>query len=104
MDKAAGFGPISDLMTQYIVRRVLYMVLSLAVLSLVAFMIIQLPPGDYVTTFVHMMQQRGIAVDEAMMRALYERYAFDRAGARAVPQMDRQHCPARRHGRVDGVQ
>ena len=65
-------------MTQYIGRRVLYMVLSLAVLSLVAFMIIQLPPGDYVTTFVHMMQQRGIAVDEAMMRALYERYAFDR--------------------------
>ena len=65
-------------MTQYIVRRVLYMVLSLGVLSMVAFMIIQLPPGDYVTTFVHMMQQRGIAVDEAMMRALYERYAFDR--------------------------
>ena len=65
-------------MTQYIVRRLFYVVLSAAVLSIVAFIIIQLPPGDFVTKFVFQMEQRGLVVDEAMMRALYQRFGFDR--------------------------
>ena len=65
-------------MTQYIIRRLFYVVLSAAVLSVVAFIIIQLPPGDFVTRFVYQMEQRGLVVDEAMMRALYQRFGFDR--------------------------
>ena len=65
-------------MSQYIVRRLFYLVLSAAVLSIVAFLIIQLPPGDFVTKFVFQMEQRGLVVDEAMMRALYQRFGFDR--------------------------
>ena len=65
-------------MTQYIVRRLFYVVLSAAVLSIVAFLIIQLPPGDFFTKFVFQMKQRGLVVDEAMMRALYQRFGFDR--------------------------
>ena len=65
-------------MTQYITRRLFYVVLSAVALSIVAFIIIQLPPGDYVTQFVFQMEQRGLVVDEAMMRALYQRFAFDR--------------------------
>ena len=65
-------------MTQYITRRLFYVVLSAVALSIVAFIIIQLPPGDYVTQFVFQMEQRGLVVDEAMMRALYRRFAFDR--------------------------
>ena len=65
-------------MPQYIARRLFYVVLSAVALSIVAFIIIQLPPGDYVTQFVFQMEQRGLVVDEAMMRALYQRFAFDR--------------------------
>lgn len=49
-------------MALLVVRRLLYMIVLLAVLSVVAFLIIQLPPGDWVTTFVYQMQQRGIIV------------------------------------------
>ena len=65
-------------MTQYITRRLFYVVLSAVALSIVAFIIIQLPPGDYVTQFVFQMERRGLVVDDAMMRALYQRFAFDR--------------------------
>ena len=47
-------------MTQYIIRWLFYVVLSVAVLSIVAFTIIQLPPGDFVTRFVYQMEQRGL--------------------------------------------
>ena len=65
-------------MSQYIVRRLFYLVLSAAVLSAVAFLIIQLPPGDFVTKFVFQMEQRGLVVSEEMMKGLYARFAFDR--------------------------
>ena len=65
-------------MSHYIVRRLFYLVLSAAVLSVVAFLIIQLPPGDFVTKFVFQMEQRGLVVSEEMMKALYARFAFDR--------------------------
>lgn len=65
-------------MASYIFRRLFYMVISLGALSVVAFVIIQLPPGDYISTFVQQMEFRGIVVDEAMMRSLFDRFAFDR--------------------------
>ena len=65
-------------MSQYIVRRLFYLVLSAAVLSMVAFLIIQLPPGDFVTKFVFQMEQRGLVVSDEMMRGLYARFGFDR--------------------------
>ena len=68
----------SQAMIQYLVRRLFYMVISACALSIVAFIIIQLPPGDYVTKFVFQLRQLGLVVDEAMMRTLYERFAFDR--------------------------
>ncbi|KKK48973.1 hypothetical protein LCGC14_3139740, partial [marine sediment metagenome] len=36
-------------MLQYSLRRLLYMVLTLLVVSVVTFIVIQLPPGDYLT-------------------------------------------------------
>ena len=54
------------------------MVISLGALSIVAFVIILLPPGDYISTFVQHMEFRGLVVDVAMMRSLFDRFAFDR--------------------------
>ena len=64
-------------MALHLVRRFIYMIVLLAVLSVVAFIIIQLPPGNWVTTFVYQMQQRGIVVDDQMMQSLYKRFGFD---------------------------
>ena len=39
-------------MLRFIAKRLLWMVPSLIVVSFLAFVLIQLPPGDYVTTFI----------------------------------------------------
>ena len=64
-------------MLQYIVRRIIYMVVLLLVLSFVSFLIIQLPPGDYLSTMIQNMRNLGMTVDEQMIRALENRYGLD---------------------------
>lgn len=64
-------------MGRYIVRRVLYMFPTLFGMSLIAFMIIQLPPGDYLTSMVAMMTESGQTVDPAQIARLREVYGFD---------------------------
>ncbi|MFN8447719.1 MAG: ABC transporter permease [Anaerolineae bacterium] len=64
-------------MTQYVLRRLLASLATLFVLSVVTFIIIDLPPGDYVTTYVSELRHRGDPVDQATIVALRERYGFD---------------------------
>ena len=64
-------------MASYIVRRIIYMLLLLLILSFVSFMIIQLPPGDYLSTMIQNMRNLGMTVDEDMIRALETRYGLD---------------------------
>ena len=45
-------------MANYIVRRIVYMILLLLVLSFVSFIIIQLPLGDYLSTMVDNLRNR----------------------------------------------
>lgn len=63
-------------MLQYIVRRVLYMIPTLFVISIVSFVIIQLPPGDYLTSLVATMASTGETVDRAQLVALEQRYGL----------------------------
>jgi peptide/nickel transport system permease protein len=64
-------------MANYIVRRIVYMFLLLLILSFVSFMIIQLPPGDYLSTMIQNMRNLGMTVDEDMIRSLETRYGLD---------------------------
>ena len=64
-------------MANYIVRRIVYMILLLLILSFVSFIIIQLPPGDYLSTMIQNMRNLGMTVDEEMIRALESRYGLD---------------------------
>ncbi|RLE09486.1 ABC transporter permease [Candidatus Aerophobetes bacterium] len=64
-------------MSSYIIRRFLYMIIILMVVSVVSFIIIQLPPGDYITTYVAQLQASGTPVDEAMIASLTKRYGLD---------------------------
>ncbi len=65
-------------MVKYILRRVLLMVPMLIMASVVSFILIQLPPGDFVTAHVAELYEGGAdpAYVEAEIRALEERYGF----------------------------
>jgi peptide/nickel transport system permease protein len=60
----------------YVARRCLYMIPTLFGISVVAFAIIQLPPGDFLTTLVARMENQGERMDQAQMAALRERYGL----------------------------
>lgn len=64
-------------MLGYILKRILYMIPTLFGISLIAFLIIQLPPGDYLTSMVANMENNGQTVDPNQLAALREQYGFD---------------------------
>lgn len=65
-------------MFKYIVKRLLIMIPLLLLLSIVVFVIIQLPPGDFLTTYISKLQSTGVAVNEEYVEALKLRYGLDK--------------------------
>ncbi len=65
-------------MTSYIIRRLLFMVLVLFLMTIVSFVVIQLPPGDFLTSYIVRLQQNGQAADQAAVAALRAQYGLDR--------------------------
>ncbi len=63
-------------MLQYIARRIVMMIPTLFLVSVVAFIIIQLPPGDYLTSYVTQLSSMGDLVDESTIQALRDRYGL----------------------------
>lgn len=63
-------------MLEYISRRILYMVPTVIAVSLVSFAIIQLPPGDYLTTVLAQLSAQGDLVEEDVIAALGARYGL----------------------------
>jgi peptide/nickel transport system permease protein len=63
-------------MLGYILRRVLLMIPTLFVISVISFVIIQLPPGDYLTTYAAQMSSQGDTIDAQALDALKERYGL----------------------------
>ena len=63
-------------MLRFFAGRLLAMVLTLWAVSFVAFAIIQLPPGDYLTTYVATLSANGDRVDPATIEALRRQYGF----------------------------
>jgi peptide/nickel transport system permease protein len=61
----------------YVLRRILYMVPTVVAISIVAFVVIQLPPGDFLTSLVAGMADQGQTVDAAQIAALQQRYGLD---------------------------
>jgi len=64
-------------MLLYVLRRFLYMIILLLILSLATFIIIQLPPGDFITTYLQKLQTGGSSVDQAQIAALKKQYGLD---------------------------
>ncbi len=64
-------------MLQYIIRRILTMIPTLLIISLLVFVIIQLPPGDYLESYIAELQSQGESVDEQKIQFLREQYGLD---------------------------
>lgn len=63
-------------MLLYIARRVLLIVPTMLVVSIVAFIIIQLPPGDFLTVLASRLASTGETLDQASLEALKIRYGL----------------------------
>lgn len=64
-------------MASYIVRRILIGLLTIWFITVISFIIIQLPPGDYVTSYIIKIEQMGGSVGDERAEELRERYGLD---------------------------
>ncbi len=65
-------------MLAYIIRRILAMIPMLIAISFIAFVIIQLPPGDYMTTLQAIQGSSGSGMTEGQADLLRSRYGLDK--------------------------
>ncbi|MFN8541905.1 MAG: ABC transporter permease [Thermomicrobiales bacterium] len=63
-------------MLQYLARRLIFMVPTLFAISVVSFILIQLPPGDFLTTYAANLAAQGDTTSDEQLRALREAYGL----------------------------
>jgi peptide/nickel transport system permease protein len=63
-------------MLGYIIRRIGIMIPTLIVISIISFVVIQLPPGDFLSSYAASLRAAGDSVDEAEIKNLRERYGL----------------------------
>jgi peptide/nickel transport system permease protein len=61
----------------YIVRRFFLAIITIWAITVLSFVIIQLPPGDYITSYIASMSASGSSVSEGEAQALREQYGLD---------------------------
>ncbi|MCH7710339.1 MAG: ABC transporter permease [Proteobacteria bacterium] len=66
-------------MFTYLIHRVFIMVPTLLAISVLIFVIIQLPPGDYLTTLVNELRSQGETVNQEKLEFLRQQYGFDKS-------------------------
>ena len=65
-------------MLGYLARRLFTMVLTLIAISALVFVIIQLPPGDYLTTYMTELESQGEMVSPEKLEFLRRQYGLDK--------------------------
>ena len=63
-------------MLGFIIRRILYAIPTIFVVSILSFAIIQLPPGDFLTSYAATLAEQGDSVSEEQLAALREAYGL----------------------------
>lgn len=63
-------------MIGYILRRIGIMIPTLFVISIISFAVIQLPPGDFLSSYVAQLSAQGDSVDAEELKALQDRYGL----------------------------
>ncbi len=64
-------------MLPFIAKRLLLMLPTLIIISLVGFIIIQAPPGDFVSSYVAALQKQGDVIDPELIVGLRSRFGLD---------------------------
>ena len=64
-------------MIHLILKRLLWMMPTLLAISFISFALIQLPPGDYLTSYITALEETGESVAEEQVEALRQRYNLD---------------------------
>lgn len=65
-------------MFEYIIRRIIFLVPVLLIVSIVAYMVIELPPGDYLTTHIMRLRAAGTHVAEDEIARLTRMFGLDK--------------------------
>jgi peptide/nickel transport system permease protein len=65
-------------MLNYILARLLRMIPQIFLISIIAFIVIQLPPGDYLTAQITRLQASGVQVNEDQIKMLTNLYGLDK--------------------------
>ncbi len=65
-------------MKKFLIRRFLYMIFTVWIVTVVAFAVIQLPPGDYVTSLVSQMMAQGVNdIKPEVIEQMREQYGLN---------------------------
>lgn len=64
-------------MFNFIVRRVIMALFTIFVISIISFVIIQLPPGDFLTSYVAQLAAAGDSISQEQVQRLRENYGLD---------------------------
>jgi len=64
-------------MIGFLLQRLLLFIPTVFVISIVTFVLIQLPPGDYISSYAAELEASGQQADEALIAALRNRYGLD---------------------------
>src|SRR4029453_17455602 len=71
-------GEAPPRMLAYLVRRLILAVLTTWAVSVLAYVVIQLPPGDYITSYIAQMSASGSFVTRQEAEALRQEYGLDK--------------------------
>jgi peptide/nickel transport system permease protein len=66
------------MMLRYVVKRLLLMIPTLIAISIIVFTIIQLPPGNYLESYIAELQAQGESIDPQRIAFLREHYGLDK--------------------------
>lgn len=62
---------------RFLLRRLGFMAVVLVVISIVSFVIIQLPPGDYLTSYITQLEKQGTRIPREQVEYLRKQYGLD---------------------------
>ena len=71
-------GERSQMLLNYILKRLLQLIPLLVAVSVLIFIIIQLPPGDYLTTYIIQLETSGMEVNQSEIINLTKQYGLDK--------------------------
>ena len=64
-------------MWKFLLQRLLLFIPTFLVISVITFVLIQAPPGDYITSYATQLEASGEEASEALLIALRKRYGLD---------------------------